>query len=135
MTFFSSRVMPRLVLPTVEAITIAISSRGSRLSSMAARHRPQLVRTRTQKTQPTKEKMAESADKRQQDDGIMTFVLGAMRKRSAALGVSHLWWIFDPLEVLYAIVDGRPPRTLPGIAFFSYAIPDGNRCALFLELL
>ncbi|WP_210212609.1 hypothetical protein, partial [Mesorhizobium sp. M4A.F.Ca.ET.050.02.1.1] len=71
MTFFSSRVMPRLVPPAVDAIAIDMSSRGipSVLDGCAtARNSSE----RGLKNAATGEKMTESAGQRQSDDGIMT---------------------------------------------------------------
>ncbi|RWB53727.1 MAG: hypothetical protein EOQ47_21050 [Mesorhizobium sp.] len=93
---------------------------------MAAHYRPQLFRTWTQKNAANEEKMAESAAKRHRDDGIMTFVLGAMRKRSVALDGSSLADRRSTPSLFHTTPDGRLRqsrraqllRTFPGIACF-----------------
>src|SRR5689334_10573759 len=95
MTFFSSRVMPRLVLPAVDAIAIDKSSRE--IPSVLGGCAPPSSE-RGLKTQPTKQKMTERAGQRHRDNGIMTLVLGALRKRCRAWSVSAVGSA-DPLQV------------------------------------
>ncbi|CDX14211.1 hypothetical protein MPLB_140033 [Mesorhizobium sp. ORS 3324] len=83
------------------------------------------------KTQPTMEKMAESVGKRHRDDGIMTFVLGAMRKGSVALGGSHLWCVVDPLQVSCANVGVKLLPSFLELLVFSVAIPVGKPLRTF----
>jgi hypothetical protein len=76
MTFFSSRVMPRLA-PAVDAIAIELSSRET-LVLDAARHLSVFSSERGLMT-AIPEKMTESSRQRQRVFGIMTLVLGALR--------------------------------------------------------
>ncbi|WP_206532656.1 hypothetical protein, partial [Mesorhizobium sp. M7A.F.Ca.CA.001.08.1.1] len=83
MTFFSSRVMPRLVPPAVDAIAIALSSRETRsqccatLSAFSSEHGL---------NDSHRGKMTESARQRQRVFGIMTLVLGALRDETGRVG-------------------------------------------------
>ncbi|BCG88607.1 hypothetical protein MesoLj113c_47170 [Mesorhizobium sp. 113-3-9] len=80
MTFFSSRVMPRLVPPAVDAIAIDMSSRET-LALDATPMSAFSSERRLKKSGAIRQKMAESVRRRQSDDGIMTLVLGAVRQR------------------------------------------------------
>ncbi len=66
--------------------------------------------------------MTERALERQSDDGIMTLVLGALRKRRGdghgEVAEPNRYALFLELLCLFdAIPDGKPLRTFPGIAW------------------